>query len=463
MTANGLTGTQAAETSFPLGGPPADRPPVPGARLALALLLGINLFNYIDRTVLSANLASIEKQLLPPNDPDNGSWLGLLALAFILSYMIFAPLFGWLADRVPRWRLIGLGVLLWTLASGASGLAGTFGPGGPASGLAVSALVGTFAFLLVTRCFVGVGEAAYGPVAPAVISDLFPIKVRGSVLAWFYVAIPVGGALGYALGGWRGWPAAFYWVVPPGIALGVLCFFMPEPPTGQTDLAEGATLRRVRLADYLILLRTPSYVLDSLGMAALTFAIGGISHWMVYYIEVTRGQPDPVRINLIFGAIVVVSGLGATILGGLAGDALRGRFPGSYFLVSGAAMLLGFPAFLAVLYVPFPWTWVFIFLACFCLFFNTGPTNTILANVTHPSLRAPAFAVNIFVIHVLGDAISPWVIGKVAGVYSTSGKLNMHAGFLAVSCVILVGGVLWLWGARYLERDTALAVGRFTD
>src|SRR5439155_18687574 len=140
-------------------------------------------------------------------------------------------------------------------------------------------------------------------------------------------------------------------------------------------------------------------------------------------------------------AIVVVSGLGATLLGGIVGDRLRPRFAGSYFLVSGLSMLVAFPLFLAVLYVPFrpfPWAWICIFLACFFLFFNTGPTNTILANVTHPSLRAPAFALNIFIIHALGDAISPKIIGMLAKEFAKDGVPNMNAGFLAVSGLVLV-------------------------
>jgi MFS family permease len=206
----------------------------------------------------------------------------------------------------------------------------------------------------------------------------------------------------------------------------------------------------------MLLLRTPSYVLNTLGMTAMTFAIGGIGFWMPYYIHEYRRQPGLGRVNVLFGAIVVVAGLTATLLGGIAGDKLRDRFPGSYFLVSGAAMLVGFPLSVAMLYVPFPWAWLVIFLACFCLFFNTGPTNTILANVTHPSIRASAFALNILVIHALGDVASPLVIGVIA-----SGN-NMNVAFLFVSATILLGGILWLWGARYLERDTALAPERLS-
>jgi hypothetical protein len=107
-----------------------------------------------------------------------------------------------------------------------------------------------------------------------------------------------------------------------------------------------------------------------------------------------------------------------------------------------------------VLVVPFPACWLCIFAAVFCLFFNTGPTNTILANVTHPAIRSSAFAINILIIHMLGDAISPPLMGLIADVWS------MQLAFAVVSVVILLGGVFWLWGCRYLEHDTRLAPTR---
>ena len=446
---------------------------LPGARAALVLLLLINLFNYIDRQVLAAVVPQIKESFFGASSahqnvalqslldwcrihlgfrPEN-ALVGVLSMAFMAIYMVGAPVFGRLAERRSRWLLIGIGIILWSLASSGSGLAVSFG------------------MLLLTRCFVGVGEAAYGPVAPAVISDFYPVKMRGQVLAWFYMAIPVGSALGYilgdqvaksGLGAWGGgllglsnhesWRWAFYLVMPPGLILGAWCFFMREPPRGQADLGAPSTTPRVQWRDYLILLHTPSYIFCTLGMCAMTFAIGGIAFWMPYYLEHrpgVHGSPTSV-----FGAITVVAGLTATLLGGWLGDKLRARFPGSYFLVSGAAMLAGFFMVLAVLKSPFPWIWVFLFLACFCLFFNTGPTNTILANVTHPSLRSAGFAMNILFIHALGDVISPVIIGII------SDRYDMNTAFMVVAAMFLVSAGFWLAGARYLERDTALAPTR---
>lgn len=419
---------------------------LPGARASLLLLLTINLFNYIDRYILAAVEPRIRKEFFADDSEHANFWMGTLATAFLISYMLAAPLFGWLGDRMNRWTIVGVGVLVWSLASGASGLAATF------------------AILLTTRVFVGIGEAAYGPIAPTIISDLYPVQRRGSVLAWFYTAMCVGPAIGFALGGllahktdsWR-WP--FYAVVAPGLLLCALSFLRRDPARGAADPT--ALHQRASAADYRRLFKIPSYVFNVLGMTAMTFAVGGMSFWMLTYISEFRGLHDEVRVNLKFGAIVVVAGLGSTLFGGILSDKLRARMPSSYFVVSAVGMLIGFPMFLAVLWVPFPYAWAFLFLAIFCLFLNTGPTNTIIANVTHPSIRASAYAVSIFFIHLLGDAISPFLIGLITDHTKSAAHPdgNMNTAFLAVSAAILLSGVFWMLGARHLGRDTARASG----
>jgi len=434
------------------------------ANAALLLLLAINLFNYIDRQVLAAVEPEIRKELLQGVPEDEARFqMGLLSTAFLVSYMLLAPLFGWLADRWSRWLLVGIGVSLWSLASGASGIDWL------GLGVGVTAAYWT---LLATRCFVGVGEGAYGPIAPAMLADLYPVEKRGRIMAWFYLAIPVGGALGYTFGEVMmrrfGWHAAFYAVVPPGLLLGIWSFFMTDPPRGKsgetpveppaqaglTPEVPGESVATIAPPkagwdQYVALFRIPSYVYNTLGMTAMTFAIGGLAYWMPDFLEVNE-VPDMFGLGprTLFGAITAVSGLLATIAGGLMGDWLRARFSGSYFLVSGIALMIGFPMVVGFVYTPFPAAWIFVFLAVFCLFFNTGPTNTILANVTHPSVRASAFALNILVIHALGDAISPPIIGFI------SGRYGQRTGFIVVSAVMLVGGVLWLLGMKHLQRDT---------
>jgi predicted MFS family arabinose efflux permease len=172
------------------------------------------------------------------------------------------------------------------------------------------------------------------------------------------------------------------------------------------------------------------------------------------YIFVDRGAEFPPSQNLLgnidvtFGAITAAAGLLATLCGGWAGDKLRERFAGSYFLVSGMGMLLSVPATIGLIYVRFPWAWLMVFIAVFFLFFNTGPSNTALANVTPPAVRASAFALNIFIIHLLGDATSPPLIGMVRD------RWNMNVALWGVAILMVMAGSLWFWGARYLPSDT---------
>jgi MFS family permease len=426
-----------------------------GAGAAMALLLSINLFNYIDRQILSAVVPHIKEDLLHNAGAEQGpvisflldglgkllggnpenAMVGLLAMAFMVTYMVAAPLLGSL--KYKRWWIICGGIVVWSLASGASGLATTFGA------------------LLLTRCLVGLGEAAYGPVAPSILSDYYPVASRGRALSWFYLAIPVGSALGFVLGGLvagseLGWRWAFYLVVPPGILLGLICLFMKEPTGASKTADQTALLAQSRWTLYKGFLKNRSYLLNTVAMTFMTFAIGGIGFWMPTYIHEYRQAGSLASVNIIFGAILVVAGLSATLAGGMLADRLRHKVSGSYFKVSGWAMILGFPASLGILYAPFPFAWVFVFLACFCLFLNTGPSNTALANVIQPALRPAAFALNILVIHLFGDVLSPLVIGAI-----TDATGSMNKAFVVVSLLVLVGGVTWLFAARNLDADTA--------
>ena len=409
----------------------ADSQPKSGARAALVLLLGINLFNYIDRFVLAAVEPNIRATFFSPGDPNAMLRTGTLAPAFLFTYMIAAPVLGFLADRFSRWIIVGVCVILWSFATAASGFAATF------------------AALFITRIFVGIGEGGYGPAAPTILSDYFPVQKRGRIMAIFCGAIPVGSALGYVLGGiinhQLGWRWAFYLVAIPGIVLGLVCFFQKDPRRqSQAGLADN---HHASFKDCLALFRNRSFMFNCLAQTAMTFALGGLAYWMAAYLIFRKQAPE--LATPIFGGITVVAGLLSTLLGGFMADRLQKRFSGSYFLVSGLGMLLAFPLCIAMLYAPFPLAWVFLFGSVFFVFLNTGPSNAALANVVSPKIRATAFAVNILIIHALGDALSPPLLGAVAGHY------DMTMAFILVSAAMLVSGIIWLLGMKYLASDTA--------
>jgi len=404
---------------------------ISGANGALLLLLGINLLNYIDRQILAALEPDIRASFFATGDVNAMTKTGLLGDAFFVTYMISAPILGLLADRFSRWIIVGSAVILWSVASGGSGLAATF------------------AVLFATRICVGIGEGGYGPAAPTILSDLFPIETRGRVMAIFCAAIPVGSALGYVIGGLigahLGWRWAFYLVAPPGLLLGLLCFWQRDPRVSAHHLVQESPRRSLR--DYLRLFRTRSYLINCIAQTLMTFVTGGLGYWVSAYLAYRNQSPALSR--TIFGIITVVAGLTSTLLGGIVADKLRSRFAGSYFWVSGIGMLIACPIFIATLYIPFPAAWIAMFFAIFFLFLNTGPSNTALANVSLPAVRATAFALNIFVIHALGDVQAFWLLGYIGG------HTNMHVAFLFVSGIIFVSGLAWLIGAKYLPADTA--------
>jgi MFS family permease len=403
----------------------------PGGQTALLLLLAINLFNYIDRQILAALEPDIRASFFATGDVNAMTKTGLLGDAFFVTYMISAPILGLLADRISRWIIVGSAVILWSLASGGSGLAATF------------------AILFATRICVGIGEGGYGPAAPTILSDLFPIETRGRVMAIFCAAIPVGSALGYVIGGLigahLGWRWAFYLVAPPGLLLGLLCFWQRDPRVTAHRLVQKSPRRS--LTDYLRLFRTRSYLINCMAQTLMTFAVGGLGYWVSAYLDYRNQSPAMGR--TIFGLITVVAGLVSTLLGGFIADKLRPRFAGSYFWVSGVGMLIACPIFIATLYIPFPAAWIAMFFAIFFLFLNIGPSNAALANVSLPAVRATAFAANIFVIHALGDVQAFWLLGYIGG------HTNMHVAFLFVSGIIFIAGLTWLIGVKYLPADTA--------
>jgi predicted MFS family arabinose efflux permease len=286
------------------------------------------------------------------------------------------------------------------------------------------------------------------------LSDAYEPTRRGWALAVFSMAIPVGSALGYLLGGILdqafGWRAAFFVVGLPGMWLAWTVSRLPDVPRGGRDGA-GAPGRASapRLADYLELLRTRSYVMNCLAMTAMTFAVGGLAAWIPTYLVRVRGM-GLAEANLAFGLLTLVSGLGGTVVGGWLGDRLLARIPTAYFLVSGLGLALSVPCAAAVILLE-DRTWVLaaIFLAEVFIFLNTGPLNAIIANVSRHEVRATAYAANIFVIHALGDAISPAIAGFI------SDRLGLAAAFWIAPGALGLAALFCFWGMRHFASDIA--------
>ncbi|MDA3971123.1 MAG: MFS transporter [Desulfobulbaceae bacterium] len=389
------------------------------SRYALGLFLTVNLLNYIDRQVLFAVFPLIKIDL-GLTDTE----LGFLGSAFMLSYLVFAPLFGWLGDHWSRTRLAAGGLVIWSLATALAGFA---------SGNKT---------LMAARGAVGVGEASFGTVSPGLISDFFPKEQRSRVLAWFYVAIPVGSALGYFLGGVLGqrygWHAAFLLVGVPGLLLAIPIALLRSPPRGGSELPEKS--KEKVATGYTALLRNRSFRYNTLALAAMTFAVGGLAQWLPSFLNRIHSL-EVAKANMLFGATTVVAGILGTLAGGWLGDRWQKKSGKGYLLVSGGGLLIGTPfAVWAILAPGLTACMIAIFFAEFFLFLNTGPLNTVILNVTKPSIHAMAFAVSIFFSHALGDAVSPTILGLLSDQWGLRNALLITpvsmalAGFFCFIC-----------------------------
>jgi MFS family permease len=390
-------------------------------RTALIVLTALNLLNYADRNVLFAVQPLVQDEFHLTN-----AQIGYLTSAFLGFYMIAAPFVGPLADRYSRKLIIVLGALFW-------------------SGLTLlTAVTHTYTELLIRHTLVGIGEATFVTIAPTFVADLFEQKIRGRILGVFYLAIPVGSAAGYLLGGYlaphHGWRFPFYIAAAPGFLLALTVLFLKEPERGQfdsvKDVAETAsfweTLRR--------LARNPAFLTSTLGMAAMTFSLGGIQVWIPKFLYSERHYTLEAA-NLAFGVIIVVDGIVAALAGGWLGDFLLPRMKGSYYLVSAASMLLGMPVMIVALFVKGPAMIPAIAVAALFLLLNTAPLNAAVMNSVGAHIRATALAVNIFIIHLLGDVPSPTMMGWVADKRSLQAAFILPVIAMGVSSAILFYGV----------------------
>ncbi len=408
-------------------------PPRPGyGRSVLLLLLSVNLLNYIDRQVLYAVYPLIKEDFHLSD-----AALGLLGSSFMICYMISAPVLGWVGDRWNRIRLAAGGLAVWCVATAGSGIA---------SG---------YSTLLAARTVVGVGEASFGTVSPGLLADYYPRDQRGRVLGMFYLAIPVGSALGYLLGGLLGdafgWHAAFLMVGVPGLLLAVPLWFLREPERAERQREAGAAAGAQK-KNYRSLLRNRSYLADTMAMAAMTFALGGLAQWVPTFLYREFGL-NVAKANIIFGGITVLAGITGTLAGGWLGDHFQKKHERGYLTVSGWGFVLGAPLTAYALFTrSLEGCAAAMFFAEFFLFLNTGPLNTVIVNVTVPGTRAMAFAVNILLIHALGDAISPAILGRLSDSYGIRNAL------LLTPLTILLAAFFCFLCAKFIEEDSARAM-----
>jgi sugar phosphate permease len=419
---------------------------VRSAGFGLGVLSFINLFSYLDRYIVSALTESLKHSNMGLSDAN----LGSLMSGFLIVYTLTAPIFGALGDRGSRPRLIAIGVACWSFATALSGFAGSF--------LA----------LFLARASVGVGEAAYVTIAPSLLSDYFPARDRGRVMAIFFCAIPVGSALGYVVGGLidkhYGWRSAFFVAGAPGLLLAALCLLLRDPPRGASDSSaapeapqpkpKASNLGKDTWATFGRLLHNKPYVLTVLAYAAYTFALGGLAFWMPAFLERSRGIPRS-EATVSFGTIVVITGFIGTFVGGWLGDYGARYSRQAYLWLSAVATLVAAPCVWLALTTTSHTVYVaWMVAAQLCLFLSTGPINAAIINLVSATERATAIALSVFAIHVLGDVPSPFIIGALSDASSLESAVKI------VPFAVIIGGCIWIFAARAQAQSERPAATR---
>lgn len=393
----------------------------------LLILTLINYLNYIDRYILAAVLAPLQKDFSLSD-----TQAGLLATAFIVPYMFTSPFFGWLGDHKPRAKLLAAGAALWSFSS-------------LLTGAATSYLV-----LICSRFLLGIGESAFTVISIPFLSDSYESTTRGRKLAIFATALPVGAALGFVIGGWvanvSGWRTAFMGAGIPGFFLAYLAWRLLEPPRSEAPGSQSQIWK-----DTLHLFKSRAYLFSVLGYCAYSFVTGGIAHWIPTYMQrvfaLNAGQA-----STLFGGVAVLTGLAGTLLGGQLGDRLAAKTKGAHLKISALSMILSLPFFLVCIETQI----LSVFVAAlvfvqFLFFISTSPINLALLESAPKRLGTSAIAVAVFACHILGDAISAPLIGVLS-----DRTQNLGYGLLACTPFVILCSGFWWTGFRAFQSEASL-------
>lgn len=465
---------------------------------ALGVLSFVNFLNYIDRQVLPA----VAPVML--NDPElrlTDAELGYMEAALLLSFTVLAPIFGRLGDRYPRAKLMAGAAVLWSFATALTGFIDRFVDSSepfrlalPFVGLTLTISAVALA-LSAARACVGVGESAYSTITPSLIADYFPPERRATALGVFQSAIPMGYALGFVIGGvlahFFGWRVAFMIVGVPGILTAVLVWRLREPVRGASDVphatdateeileAPAETSRALAETGanesawrtVVRVLRTRDWLISTAGYTALTAALGALATWATVVMVRDKGMNEA-SAAITLGVVSLLAGATGTFGGGWLSDRIKTKRRNAYFLVCAVSTLVGIIPTVGVLIADDPYVYLpGVFIAVMLLFISNAPFHAILLESVPAHVRAMAVALNIVVIHALGDAISRALVGVLsdslkAGHFSAltrfggmigieSDTQHLSTALLIVPFALVVSTTFFFIGAFVQKRDAA--------
>ena len=446
--------------------PSLELPPISGRWFALFALFSMNMLNYIDRYSFFAVGTHIQNELKISN-----SRFGILSASFMIVYTIVSPIMGFMGDRYSRKRLLAAGVGLWSFATVGTAFSNGFND------------------MFFWRALLGVGEASYGVIAPALLADLFHPKYRGRVIGFYFLALPLGGAVGYGIGGVVAdaihWRAAFWVVGLPGILAAFAALMINDPGRGASEgHASKGNENRPGLSEYLSLFRNKTFLFNTAGMAAVTFVSGAYAAWGSTFYQTVRGM-TAAQAGVTIGGLTALAGLIGIFMGSWFADLLLKVTKRAYLLMAGLVVMIAIvPGFMAMLEPNRQTSFSLLIVAMILMASVLGPCNATTANVVPANRRSSGYALSIFLIHIFGDILSPILIGFIADFFgektvaasmigqwfarmgaSPVNGTNLTVGMLSVVPVMALGCLFFFLGSRHLPEDQerALAAGSGSD
>ncbi|KAM6906954.1 protein spinster homolog 3 [Xenentodon cancila] len=430
--------------------------------IAIAVLCYVNLINYMERYTIAGVLSTIQ-DFFHISD----STAGLLQTVFICSFLLLAPLFGYLGDRYNRKYIMIGGLSVWILTAAGSSFV----------------TESHFWLLVLLRALVGIGEASYSTIAPTIIGDLFSGGRRSIMICVFYIFIPVGSGLGYIMGAgsvsltedWR-WALRITPIMGV-VGLILMVLLCPNPPRGAAETkGDGVSGQSSYLEDIKYLLKNKSYVWSSLGVTALAFLTGALAFWLPTFLSrahIAQGLRPKVTTNsskfndsndsYIFGAVTVATGIMGGALGTTLSRQFRDKVTHADPLICAVGMLGSVPCLFITIFVAsasIPATYVFIFFGELLLSLNWAVLADILLYVVIPTRRATAEALQITVGHLLGDAGSPYLLGVISDAIRSSKPKDDDWSFHSLKYSLLLcpfigilGGAFFLITTLYINED----------
>ncbi|HSE97096.1 MAG TPA: MFS transporter [Blastocatellia bacterium] len=363
------------------------------AYISLGVLFSINLMNFYDRQIIAVVTEPIRKEWQLTY-----SEMALLGTAFTLIYAAFGIPLGRLTDKVSRTKILGIGVLAWSLLTALSGYARNYRE------------------LFALRLGVGIGEAACAPAGTSLIGDLFPANRRAKALSIFMMGLPIGLALSYAISGRLaaayGWRWAFYVAIIPGLICAVASFMMREPARGATETHSIGAHKREG-SPYWLVLSIPTMWWIIASGALQNFNMYAIGSFLNPFLQQYHGLNIRVAsdVSMVVNGLMGIPGL---LLGGFIGDAIMRRRRNGRMIVGAAAILISVPLVLLALWRPRGDIWGFaVFMglgyAAMSVYYST--VYSAIQDIIEPSLRGTAMALYFFAMYVLGASLGPYGTG----------------------------------------------------